>query len=279
MTPADLVPVVLTKAQVPSGSHHYLWLPTMLCDAPDHPRYLQLIHPFQGCENISGSPKSSWKGGGGCVPVRPARPEHKEAELLSGNPRGENHLLWLILGPPSLAYTSAFQPCCSSTNSVREGERKRMNGSRTGGALGSLGTEGSSLGWSGAQSLRATQRAPFVQLLGESRENGWNGWIFSWSPLPKGHHLQEDVWRLYGVKMLCTPTSASILPTRQRWSGQPEAACESFQHLLFALPHSAVKGVALGWQVHLLRYTCNRTDQRASLYSGQSWGCQSMSIL
>lgn len=167
------------------------------------------------------------------------------------NPGAENHLLGLISGPASLACTSASQPCCSSTDSIREGEGERMNEGRRSGALGSPrhSRELSGLEWS--PSLLATQRAPFMQLLGESGLDGSS---------PDLSFLRATTCRrmcagLYRVKMPCTPTFASTLPIRQTSSGQSEAAHEPFQHLPFALPHFAMEGVALGFQVHLLTYT------------------------
>ena len=123
------------------------------------------------------------------------------------------------------------------------------------GCWAALSTAGSSLGWSGARSLLATRRTLFVQLLGE---RGGTAGTDGYSPDPpflRAAACRRMCEGLYRLKMLCTPTFASILPTRQTSSGWPEAAHEPFQHLPFALPHSAMEGVALGWQVHLLMYT------------------------
>lgn len=58
------MPAVLTEALVHGVSPEYLWLSIVLCDAPGHPIYLQLTQqPSQGCENLPGSHKGSWKVG------------------------------------------------------------------------------------------------------------------------------------------------------------------------------------------------------------------------
>lgn len=121
----------------------------------------------------------------------------------------------LISGPPSLACTSAFQPCCSSTDSMEEGER--MNGAfgPQGGALHSL-TAGSI--WA------AVEPRACWPLTGHRSCSCWEK--VGKTPGTDGHSPDPPFLRaaacrrmcegLYRVKMLCTPTFTSILLGRRR---------------------------------------------------------------